>query len=139
MQGTLTLLLLTMWSFGATAQSVYKCVGKGGVTSFQSEPCAATAKLMKVWAAEPESVTNHEQWRRHNARKKAASDADYLRRLAHGVARGDAPRGNVVTIRDEHCASARSQRDVYYANNPRRTSKDMERWNKFVYDACKSS
>ncbi|MGV8939963.1 MAG: DUF4124 domain-containing protein [Lysobacter sp.] len=131
------LLLLTLSSFGAAAQSVYKCVGKGGVTSFQSNPCDGAAQVKKVWAAEPESVSNDEQSRRYNAQRKAASDAAYLRRLAHGATPRVGPSGNVVSIRDEQCVSARRRRDVYYANNPKRKSKDMERWNKFVYDACK--
>lgn len=138
MHGMLAVLLLTMCSFGASAQAVYKCVVKGGVTSFQSEPCAGTAQLKKVWSAPPELLSNEEQWRRHNAQRKAANDAEYLRRLAHGGSQGASARTTTVTIRDENCAAARRRRDVFYANNPKRKSKDMERWTKHVYDACKA-
>ncbi len=139
MQGMLAVLLLTVYSSGASAQSVYKCVAKGGVTSFQSDPCAVDAQLKKVWAAEPESLSNEERGRRHKAQRKAASDAAYLRGLARGETQGAGARTTVANIRDENCAAARRQRDIFYANNPKRKSKDMERWTRFVYDACKGS
>ena len=42
------ILCLTVASFGVSAQSVYKCVGKGGVDSFQSEPCSSSDEVKKV-------------------------------------------------------------------------------------------
>ena len=38
----------------ALAQVVYKCVGKGGAVSFQSDPCSATHKTVKAVYAPPE-------------------------------------------------------------------------------------
>ena len=129
------LILLSSWS--ASAQSVYKCVDKGGIPSFQSDPCGDHAQISKVWDATPERLNEAERRRRYDANQKAATDAAYLRRLAAGTPRHSG--GTAVSIPREtnHCSDARQRRDQFYANTPRRTSKDMERWSKFVYDACK--
>lgn len=129
------LLVLALASSGASAQSVYKCVASNGVASFQSEPCSDPAQVRKVWDATPPHLSNAEQWQIHNARKKAASDAAYLRRLAHGNGTGSG--STMAGIGNDRCGAAKRDRDRFYANNPRRRSKDMERWNKYVYDACK--
>ena len=132
-------LVLFLLAGSASAQSVYKCVGKGGETSFQSHPCDSGAEAAKVWDATPGRPSNAEQWQRYNARKKAANDAAYLRRLAHGAPSGGAGTDQVTHVpkQTSRCANARQQRDTFYANNPRRTSKDMERWNRHVYDSWK--
>lgn len=133
--------VLLLAAGSTSAQSVYKCVGKGGATSFQSHPCDSSSEAAKVWDATPERLSNAEQWRRYNARQKASNDAAYLRGLAHGSA-GPGPSAGVdqvinVPKQANRCAAARRDRDSFYARTPKRTSKDMERWNKLVYDACK--
>lgn len=131
------LFVLALASVGASAQSVYKCIGKGGAVSFQSEPCADAGQVEKTWDATPERLSNAEQWQRYNAQQKAANDAAYLRRLAGGRPAQSGASVVVVPRQSNLCSNARKSRDNFYANHPRRTSKDMERWNKHVYDACK--
>lgn len=131
----LVVFLIASWS--TSAQSVYKCVGKGGATSFQSDPCEGNSRVSKVWDASPENPSNAEQWRRYNARQKSLRDAAYLRSLAHGVPSSGSASAVGIPTHSNGCSNARRSRDVYYANHPKRKSKDMERWNKHVYDACK--
>lgn len=132
-------LVSALWIHPAVAEtkSVYKCVGKGGVASFQSEPCTDPTHVKKVWNAEPERLTNAQQWQRYNTQQKAANDAAYLRSLAHGDVASTGAGAYRINIRNSQCQRARRDRDTFYANTPKRKSKDMERWNKYVYDACK--
>jgi hypothetical protein len=125
---------LALASFGASAQSVYKCVDKGGVTSFQSEPCSDAAQVKKTWDATPEPLNSAEQQRIHSARKKSASDAAYLARLA----RGNAPRmGAVVRAVPNRCEAMKRQRDNAYEKNPKRNMAFMRYWGDKVHEACK--
>lgn len=132
--------VLVLMSATTSAQSVHKCVATDGSISYQSEPCDGAATVKKTWDAVPEQLGNAEQSQRRNAQQKAAEDAEYLRRLAHGnsgVARRSAASMDAIPKQSSDCKRARKQRDAFYAQSPKRTSKDMERWNKHVYDTCK--
>jgi hypothetical protein len=48
--------LLLMFASTASAQVVYKCVGKGGAVSFQSAPCPVSARTERTISAVPDSV-----------------------------------------------------------------------------------
>jgi hypothetical protein len=127
-------LCLALASFGASAQSVYKCVGKGAETSFQSEPCSDPAQVKKTWDATPEPLSSAEQRRIHNARKKSASDAAYLARLAR---RNASPMGTVVKAEPNRCEAVKRQRDNAYEKNPKRNMAFMRYWGDKVHEACK--
>lgn len=119
----------------AQAQSLYKCVGSDGVPSFQSQPCGPGQQLRAVHDATPERLSNEEQWRRYNARQKAASDAAYLRRLA------DRHKGSgsaaAVPVTSNGCTAARARRTQAYADYPRMSVATRSEWERIVYDACK--
>lgn len=125
---------LALASFSASAQSVYKCVGKGGVTSFQSEPCSEPSQVEKTWDATPEPLDSAEQRRIHNAGKKSASDAAYLARLAR---RNASPMGTVVKVKPNRCEAVKRQRDNAYGKNPKRNMAFMRHWGDKVHGACR--
>ena len=119
------------------AQQVYKCVGKGGALSYQSEPCAG-GKASKTWAATPEpEPTNDELWRRHYAKKRAAAESRYLSNLA-GRSRSGSGQAATITSSSGNrnaCEDAKARRDRAVTND---TGIDGRRaWNDHVYDACK--
>ncbi|MEI2455323.1 MULTISPECIES: DUF4124 domain-containing protein [Lysobacter] len=121
----------------ASAQMVYKCIGKGGAVSYQSDPCAGT-KTAKSWTATPEAPpTNEELWRRHRAQKKADADSRYLSRIA-GRSRSGAAAGAAVTTGSfgtSQCENMKRMRDANVTND---TGYDGRRaWADQVYDACK--
>jgi hypothetical protein len=130
-------LFLALASFGASAQSVYKCVGKGGVSSFQSEPCSGSEEVKKVWDATPQRLSNEEQWRLYHAKQKAANDAAYLRRLANGGGSGAVGTSVQPRTATGSCERAKRDRDSYYANNPKRSYSVIEQWSAVVRNACK--
>lgn len=78
------IVLLAALFFGsASAQQVYKCVGKGGAVSFQSAPCDASQKSVKSWEARPEPPPTAEELRqRHRQQRQGEAESRYLSRLA---------------------------------------------------------
>jgi hypothetical protein len=48
--------LLSVCASTASAQVVYKCVGKGGAASFQSAPCPVSARTERTISAIPDPV-----------------------------------------------------------------------------------
>lgn len=128
----------------AGAQQVYKCVGAGGATSYQTDPCAPSQRAVKAWDATPEAPpTNDELWRRHRAQQRGAAESAYLSRLA-GTDRVRSPSvasGSVVRVeRDSsQCDYWRGERQRQLYDNPNaQVSAQHRSWlHSKVADACK--
>lgn len=56
-----TVVLLAAFAMPATAQVVYKCVGKGGKVEYTSFPCGKHQKTVKAVTAVPEPVRRYPQ------------------------------------------------------------------------------
>lgn len=123
----------------AHAQTVNKCVGKGGAATYQSEPCPSTQKAVKSWDATPEPPpSNDELWRRYRQRRKAEADSRYLSRLA-GT---DGSRSTGATVYTTNqvsaCEAARQRRESVLRSANNDVSYDVRRHlNDAVFDACK--
>jgi hypothetical protein len=139
-QGMVLILLLI--SGNASAQMVYKCVGKAGAVSYQSAPCPADASQPKAWEATPEPPpTNEELWRRYNERKKGEAESRYLSRLA-GTDRMPGASGHIVSQRDSssnaRCEMAkRNREEALERAGLNRTYEYLSRLDEMVREACK--
>ncbi|SFK93177.1 DUF4124 domain-containing protein [Lysobacter sp. cf310] len=124
----------------ASAEAVYKCVGKGGAVNYQSHPCPATHQVAKSWDATPEPPpSDAELWRRYHQRKKADADSRYFSQLAGTARRGGS--ASVVYKNTPHqrsaCEVARETRESFLLNSNTDVSHDVRRrLNDAVFDAC---
>ena len=134
--------LLLMMMVPAAAQQVYKCVSHEGAVSYQSAPCAPTARQEKSWEAKPEPPpTSEEQWRRHYERRRGEADSRYLSRLA-GTARSPSrAQGAAIPSSsgsNARCERARRSRDAAYERlGLNRTFEQSSYWDGVVREACR--
>ncbi|QWP75386.1 DUF4124 domain-containing protein [Lysobacter sp. K5869] len=125
----------------AQAQMVYKCVGKGGALSYQSDPCESGVAA-KAWAATPEPPPSAAQLRaREYARQRAQVESQELAARAGrwpGHSHGEA-QGAAIPIGGNACAKARAERDEWLKSPQGRDAGiDGRRvWHEYVWNACK--
>lgn len=135
----LAVLLIAAQGGLAHAQTVNKCVGKGGAVTYQSEPCPSTHKATKSWDATPEPPpSNDELWRRYHQRKKAEANSRYLSRLAGTDGSRSSGATVYTTTQGSACQVARETRETVLRNGNNDVSYDVRRrLNDAVFDACK--
>jgi len=109
---------------------VYRCVGKGGAISFQSEPCGPDARMTKAIHAPPERELPRRMTQVSNATAHAnASNAQYARVSQSNVSQNS---------RDAACAQARRSREETLERvGLARTYELLQRLDAMVNEACK--
>lgn len=136
--------MLLLFSFQASGQAVYKCVGKGGAVSYQSDVCD-NGRPAKAWAATPELEPTAGQLRaRQLAQEQAQAESRELAARAgrspgsFRAGRGEA-QGAAIPIGGSACAKARSERDAWTRSEQGfRAGVDTRRsWDDYVWSACK--
>lgn len=131
-----TLVLLCI-SGMAHAQQVYKCMGKDGVPSYQSDPCQE-GPARKTWDASEPYVSPAEQARIDRQRNEAiVAQQQRSSRVQAPIHIGPA-----VTTQSQQrrarCEAARRERDAYFEHRGlRRTHDELRRWDEYVRDRCK--
>ena len=55
------IVLLALWTADAAAQSVHKCVSRGGAVSYQSEPCGPDSRDAANWEAPVDTAPSVEK------------------------------------------------------------------------------
>lgn len=137
-------MLLLLFSLQASGQAVYKCVGKGGAVSYQSELCD-NGRPTKAWAATPEPEPTDAQLRaRLLAQERAQAESRELAARAGRApevssARSGAAQGAAIPIGGSACAEARAKRDAWLRSDLGFSAGvDTRRsWDDFVWNACK--
>ncbi len=137
-------LALLLASSGASAQVVFKCVGKGGAVSYQSAPCPSDASVPKLWEAQPEPPPSYDQLRaRELKRQQDRAESAYLSRLAgtDRVATSSAS-GHLIDQRDRssnaQCEAAKRHREEALERaGLNRTYEFLSRLDEMVREACK--
>lgn len=139
----MVMVALVLAGTSAQAQMVYKCVGKGGALSYQSEPCASGLPA-KSWVAIPEPEPTEAQLRaRRYAQQRAESDSQELAaragRWPGSRNGGGVPQGASIPIGGSACADARAERDLWLKSPlGRDASIDARRvWHERVWNACR--
>lgn len=136
-------MLFLVLSATAQAQALYKCVGKGGAVSYQSQPCALTTKVAKVYDATPEPYSAAREARLEQQRINQERDARELSRMA-GT---DQTASTVVYQTSRESPRDRQRRECAYAKSEReetlktvglaRTIELLRSLDEMVYTACK--
>ncbi|WP_425481600.1 DUF4124 domain-containing protein [Marilutibacter maris] len=126
----------------AAAQQVHKCVSQDGSVSYQSAPCASTAKQEKSWDAKPEPPpTNAERWRRYYEARRGEADSQYLSRLAGTSRTPSRAQGAAISSSsgsNARCEQTKRSRDAAYERyGLNRTFEQSSYWDGRVRDACK--
>jgi hypothetical protein len=98
----LAVLAMVLASCGARADELHKCAAADGAVSYQSAPCAATARTLWVRRVTPETTPA-----RPTAKVAGGDDSPGARRVTARVR--SAPRRDA---RAERCAAARRSADV---------------------------
>ena len=125
----------------AQAQRVYKCVGKGGALSYQSDPCE-TGVASKTWFAMPEPAPSDAQLRaRRAAQLRAQAESQELAaRAGRGPGySGNGPQGASIPLGGAACADARAKRDAWLKSPEGRDAgiDGRRAWHDSVWNACK--
>lgn len=125
------------------AQVLYKCVGKGGSTSYQSEPCAPSAKVAKLYDATPEPYSPEHEAR---LRQQRANQNRAARELSRMAGTDQTTQSTVYQSRTEsprdsqrrNCADAKFYREETLKRvGLSRTYELLQQLDRAVYDACK--
>lgn len=136
-----TLLLCIAISAPVHAETLYKCVGKGGAVSYQSHPCDATQRVAKTHDYVPERAPTPEERRAAYQREQRGNvESDYLSRLA-GTSRGlnsQATGTRVPMVRNVGvCEAAKAERARQLEIlGLRRTYEILQRLDEMVRKAC---
>lgn len=131
--------LLALTPGAAPAQAVFKCVGKDGSVSYQSEFCDGAKKF---WYAPPEPDPTPAQIRaRQYAQQRARAESQELAARAGrapGYAHSEA-QGAAIPIGGTACAAARAQRDAWLKSPQGRDAgiDGRRAWHDYVWNACK--
>lgn len=133
------ILAMALCAAPASAQTVYKCIGKSGHVTLTSEPCKASEKQAAAVYAPPERMTQERYDELERRKRKEAADSRYLESLARGDTGvsygGSASAGNAKAAR---CRQARSSRQRSRdAMGMRVDYLAIRRLDEMVYDACK--
>lgn len=129
--------LLALLSFSASAQVVYKCVGKDGAVAYQSSRCDAGQVAKDAWSVLPEPSAA-ELARRQQRQRQEDANSRYLRSLAnrHRNTRGAAAVLASPNGPGSRCAAAKAERDRAYDRTRKMSLAAMERWAEYVNNAC---
>lgn len=116
--------------FHPSTGMVYRCVGKGGEISFQSQPCGPDARMTKAIHAPPERELQRRMTQASSAAAGAnASNAQYARVSQPNVSQDS---------RDAACAQARRSREETLERvGLARTYELLQRLDAMVNEACK--
>jgi hypothetical protein len=107
---------------------VYRCVGKGGAVSLQSQPCAADQRVTRAIYAPPEA----ERARRPTVVSSAPTQSSTY--YGSGTSAADDQRAQ----RQAACANAKANReDTLRSVGLKRTYDLLQRLDAMVYEACK--
>lgn len=121
----------------AHGQQVYKCAGRDGVPSYQSEPCAE-GHASKTWDASQPYVAPAEQARIDRQRGEALIAQQRRRATSNGSVRHGDSGPTESQQRQMRCDAARRERDAYFERRGlRRTYDELSRWDQYVRDRCK--
>ncbi|GAB1596062.1 hypothetical protein PAGU2638_17410 [Lysobacter sp. PAGU 2638] len=94
--------MLVLAATAAQAQTVQKCVTRGGLARYQSEPCARGERTAEIWDATPDPVAPASDEPRPRTRSTTRS------RTARRT-----PRTSVAMLQThDECADARAYRDA---------------------------
>jgi hypothetical protein len=137
MRGIIILALLALPA-EVHAQQVYKCPGKGGVPSYQSEPCSE-GQASKTWDARPENVSPADQARIDQQLRDAEIAAQQRRVQSSTPALVTWQSGPTQSQqRRAGCEAARRERDAALERlGLKRTFEDLRRWGDYVTRACR--
>jgi hypothetical protein len=136
------LLAAMLFASPAAAQTLQKCIGKGGATAYRSGPCEAGERLQGVRDGSSDRRTP-EEWRalrQRQAQQTAAAKA--MSRMA-GTDRTYIYTPGVggptqSESRDRRCESSKQTRDAEIKRLGRYATMEVRsRWNQYVYDRCK--
>lgn len=129
MQGMVVALVLA-FAGAAGAQTVQKCVARGGHARYQSAPCARGERTAEVWDATPEPVPVPVAARTARAGRTRAS------RGAARSPRSESVRTAVQTT--DACADARAYRDLAERRaGLARNYELLSTLQRRVFDACR--
>lgn len=117
---------LAIASASANAETMYRCVGKGGAVAYQDYPCDKAAKQTGVAEFTPERVPAYRPPVR-NIPQQAGSAASPSAAVLHHV-----------PVYSDQCREVKAQRDAWEQRvGLRRTFDDLRRWQDKVNEACK--
>ena len=127
----------------ARAETLYKCVGKGGAVSFQSDPCEPGQRVAQARSYVPERPpTNEELWAKHRKAQRDRAESAYLSRLAGTSRVGGPSRSTGASIPSQPpnaaCEVAKAQREVQLkAAGLSRTYDFLSQLDAMVREACR--
>ncbi|BDU16768.1 DUF4124 domain-containing protein [Lysobacter auxotrophicus] len=122
--------LLALTCTHAPAQSVHKCVTKGGVVSYQSMPCAQDAREAAQWDAPPDPPPRAERQRTANVEHERATQPRAVRTGSSHVVRN--------TTRPSACEAAKADRERTLERvGLKRTFDLLSRLDEQVRNACR--
>jgi hypothetical protein len=135
-------LACALWSTQGAAQTVHKCVLADGATSYQSLPCAGSAREAVRWDAPPDPLPSAEQLAKlAMLREHGRAESEFLsRRAGTGVRGGDTSRTHRVPAagRPSSCDAARATREQTLERvGLKRTYELLSRLDEQVRKACR--
>lgn len=121
----------------AAAQTVQKCIGKGGAVTLTSSACPAGQELAASYDAPPERLTAQQLQRQAELRQLEREQA--ARRAAQrNTVYYSPPQRSVQNSRHQRCDDAKRWRDAQAERVGLRRTHDMLRaWDDYVYQQCK--
>ena len=96
-------LVLALACTHASAQSVHKCVAKGGTVSYQSAPCEKGTREAAQWEAPPDPPSKPERARSAGSERTGKTQAYPVRTGSSHIVRN--------TARPSTCDAAKANRD----------------------------
>lgn len=123
------------------AQTLQKCIGKGGAVAFRSGPCEPSETLSGQREAGRDLRTPKEWAALRERQRRESEGSRYLSRLAgtDGMSSGTTYSGSRRNEKVVRCENAKAERArVLKAYGIHATMQIHSNLNRMVYDACKS-
>lgn len=134
------LVVLCVCAVPVGAQTLQKCVGKGGAVAFRSGACEAGEKLVELRDGRSD-IRSSEDWERlRDRQERDERGARYLSRIAgtDGMMQAAPPRRSRRNPKVVQCEGAKAARDSAIKQLQGHASGATHSyWNNRVYEACK--
>jgi len=90
--------VLALWCASASAETMFRCVGKSGAVAYQDYPCDAKSKMTGAAEFKPEYVPRYQSPQRANQSQRQ-------QQTASGATLHNLP------VNDDECANMKAERD----------------------------
>jgi hypothetical protein len=139
MRKIVVVLALALVAVPVCAQTLQKCVGKGGAVAFRSGECLPNERLAGLRDGSSDRRLPEEWQALQQRQAKERAGSQYLSHLAGTDAgRYSYSESSTRNPKAARCEAAKSQRDRAIRQLAGRATLDTHSyWNRVVYDACK--